>query len=89
MVRAYLVRVRVRVRVRVSVGVSVRVRVRVRLRLRVRVRGGVAQPVPFDQPAQPLATLALLDPLAPRRSTRHELLGLTVRRTEEPYPGEG
>ena len=81
MVRAYLVRVRVRVRVGVSVrvrvgvsvGVSVRVRVRVRLRLRVRVRGGVAQPVPFDQPAQPLATLALLDPLAPRRSTRHEL----------------
>ena len=67
------VRVRARVRVRVRVGVSVRVRVRVRLRLRVRVRGGVAQPVPFDQPAQPLATLALLDPLAPRRSTRHEL----------------
>ena len=51
----------------------VRVRARVRLRVRVRVRGGVAQRVPFDQPAQPLATLALLDPLAPRRSTRHEL----------------
>jgi hypothetical protein len=47
-----------------------------RLHLRL---GRVAQHVPFDQPPQTLATLALLDPLPARRSTPHELLRVKVR----------
>ena len=68
-----------------------------RLHLRL---GRVAQHVPLDQPPQPLATLALLDPLPARRGAPHELVGVKVRvgvglvashapglraSTEEPY----